>query len=49
MRCSRPRRRLSILDASEAYTQATMTRRADLIGRKLFEAFPDNPADPAAD
>jgi PAS domain S-box-containing protein len=28
---------------------ATMTRREDTIGRPLFELFPDNPEDPAAD
>ncbi|CAN7598669.1 ATP-binding protein [Phenylobacterium sp. LjRoot225] len=28
---------------------ATMTRREDTIGRPLFELFPDNPQDPAAD
>jgi PAS domain S-box-containing protein len=28
---------------------ATMTRRADTIGRPLFEMFPDNPQDPTAD
>ena len=40
---------LPILDASDAYAAATMKRRADLIGRNLFEVFPDNPADPDAD
>ncbi len=28
---------------------ATMTRREDTIGRPLFDVFPDNPGDPAAD
>jgi len=39
---------LVILTASDSYLQATMTRRADIIGRPLFEVFPDNPDDPAA-
>ncbi len=37
-----------IVGASDAYLQATMTRREDIIGRNLFEVFPDNPEDPAA-
>jgi hypothetical protein len=40
---------LPIIDASEAYVAATMTRRVDLIGCNLFEVFPDNPDDPSAD
>jgi PAS domain S-box-containing protein len=39
---------LIILAASDAYLQATMTRRADVLGRHLFDIFPDNPADPHA-
>jgi PAS domain S-box-containing protein len=38
-----------ILAASDAYCQATMTRRDDIIGRHLFDVFPDNPDDPSAD
>jgi PAS domain-containing protein len=37
-----------IVTANAAYLQATMTRREDLRGRDIFEAFPDNPDDPAA-
>jgi PAS domain S-box-containing protein len=37
-----------IITANAAYLQATMTRREDLRGRDIFEAFPDNPDDPAA-
>ena len=37
-----------IVGVSEAYLQATMTRREAILGRGLFEVFPDNPADPAA-
>jgi PAS domain S-box-containing protein len=39
---------LTIVGASEAYLRATMTRRAEIVGRGLFEVFPDNPDDPAA-
>ena len=39
---------LKIVAASDAYLNATMTKRDDLVGRGLFEAFPDNPNDPAA-
>jgi signal transduction histidine kinase len=37
---------LDIVGASDAYLAATMTRREDVIGRPLFEVFPDNPDDP---
>ncbi len=39
---------LIIVDVSEAYLRATMTERASIVGRHLFEIFPDNPDDPAA-
>ena len=39
---------LAIMGASEAYLAATMTRRDDIVGRDLFDVFPDNPDDPAA-
>jgi PAS domain S-box-containing protein len=39
---------LEIVAASDAYLDATMTRREDVIGKALFEVFPDNPADPGA-
>ncbi|MBI2385756.1 MAG: PAS domain-containing protein [Elusimicrobia bacterium] len=35
-----------IVAASDAYLRATMTRREDILGRDLFDVFPDNPADP---
>ncbi len=38
-------RDLTILDASDAYLRATMTVRDAIIGRPLFEVFPDNPDD----
>jgi len=39
---------LNIVSASDAYLKATMTKREDLVGRGIFEAFPDNPDDPTA-
>lgn len=41
--------KLHIVAASDAYLQSTMTRRADILGRHVFNVFPDNPDDPAAD
>jgi len=38
----------TILDASNAYLQATLTKRKEITGRGLFDVFPDNPDDPAA-
>ncbi|MFF7987586.1 PP2C family protein-serine/threonine phosphatase [Streptomyces sp. NPDC007901] len=40
---------LVILDVNAAYCRATGRTRDDLIGQYLFDAFPDNPADPNAD
>jgi PAS domain S-box-containing protein len=37
-----------IVAASEAYLRATMTKRDEILGRGIFEVFPDNPDDPAA-
>ncbi|MEZ5830659.1 MAG: PAS domain-containing protein [Dongiaceae bacterium] len=39
---------LTIVAASDAYCRATMTRRETIVGRGLFEVFPDNPDDPEA-
>lgn len=39
---------LTIVAASDAYLHATMTQREAILGRQLFEVFPDNPNDPAA-
>lgn len=39
---------LRIVAASNAYLQATMTRRENILGRHLFEVFPDNPDDKEA-
>ncbi|WP_051871511.1 ATP-binding protein [Streptomyces sclerotialus] len=40
---------LRIVEVNRAYLTATVTRRQALLGRPLFEVFPDNPAFPAAD
>ena len=37
-----------IVAVSDAYLQATLTKRDDVLGQGLFEVFPDNPDDPAA-
>jgi len=39
---------LTIVAVSEAYLRATMTRREDILGRGIFDVFPDNPDDQAA-
>jgi signal transduction histidine kinase len=36
---------LTIVAASDAYLTATLTKRGDILGRHLFEIFPDNPDD----
>ncbi len=40
---------LTIRAVNDAYCRATKTRREDIVGRNIFEVFPDNPDDPAAD
>ena len=40
---------LRIVAVSDAYSRATMTRRDEIVGRNIFEVFPDNPNDGAAD
>ena len=40
---------LTIVGVTDAYVRATMQQRERMIGRALFEVFPDNPDDPAAD
>jgi PAS domain-containing protein len=40
---------LHIVDINDAYARATLTQRADVVGRPLFEIFPDNPDDALAD
>lgn len=39
----------TIVAASDAYLRATLMTRDDILGRGLFEVFPDNPGDPGAD
>ena len=39
---------LNIVAMSDAYSRATLTQRESILGRHLFEVFPDNPDDPAA-
>jgi len=40
---------LVIVEVNQAYLDATGRTRAELLGKHIFEAFPDNPADPEAD
>lgn len=44
-----PRPCLHIIDINDAYACATMSSREALVGKPLFDAFPDNPNDSAAD
>ncbi|HEX3947374.1 MAG TPA: PAS domain-containing protein, partial [Acidimicrobiales bacterium] len=39
----------TIVAVSDAYLRATMTERGLIVGRPLFEVFPDNPGNPEAD
>ncbi|MTK64141.1 MAG: PAS domain S-box protein, partial [Methanobacterium sp.] len=38
---------LIIVAVSDAYVHATKTRREDILGKGIFDIFPDNPDDPA--
>jgi two-component system cell cycle sensor histidine kinase/response regulator CckA len=40
---------LQIVAVSDAYLRATLTKREAIVGRGLFDVFPDNPDDPDAD
>ena len=40
---------LVIVEVNHAYLQATDRTRESVLGRYIFDAFPDNPADPHAD
>ncbi|WP_037671152.1 PP2C family protein-serine/threonine phosphatase [Streptomyces griseus] len=40
---------LVILEVNQAYLRATGRTRDDLLGQHVFDAFPENPADPTAD
>jgi len=39
---------LRIVAVSDAYLRATMTKREEILGRGIFDVFPDNPDDPSA-
>lgn len=38
----------NILEASDAYLKATLVQRENILGRNVFDVFPDNPANPSA-
>ncbi|VTR92186.1 histidine kinase : PAS domain S-box OS=Microvirga lotononidis GN=MicloDRAFT_00068440 PE=4 SV=1: PAS_9: PAS_4: PAS_4: PAS_9: PAS_3: PAS_9: HisKA: HATPase_c: Response_reg [Gemmata massiliana] len=40
--------KFTIAAVSEAYLRATMTERVAILGRGIFDVFPDNPDDPGA-
>ncbi len=40
---------LVVIAASDAHLAVSMSTRSDVIGRNVFEAFPDNPDDPESD
>lgn len=40
---------LRIVAVTDAYVQATLTERAQMLGHTIFETFPDNPDDPEAE
>jgi hypothetical protein len=43
-----PEQNYAIVAVTGSYLRATMTNREEILGRSLFEVFPDNPADPGA-
>src|SRR5947209_20612841 len=40
---------LNIVAVSDAYLRATMSKREEILGRGIFDVFPDNPDDLTAD
>lgn len=44
-----PNTNFTIWAVSNPYLEATMTKREEILGKGLFEVFPDNPDDPSAD
>lgn len=42
-------RNLIIIAVNDAYTQASMTERTAILGKGIFDVFPDNPDDPIAE
>ena len=43
-----PDPQFTIVAASDSYLKATMTRRDEILGRGIFDVFPDNPDDASA-
>ncbi len=39
----------TIVAVTETYLAATLTKREEILGRGIFDVFPDNPGDPTAD
>jgi PAS domain S-box-containing protein len=39
---------LRIIAVSDAYLRATMTQREQILGKRIFDVFPDNPSDASA-
>jgi signal transduction histidine kinase len=39
---------LTIIAVSDSYLRATMTKREEILGRGIFDVFPDDPNDPTA-
>lgn len=39
---------LSIIDMNQAYLRISGKSREELVGRNVFDAFPDNPAEPSS-
>ena len=44
-----PDKKFTIAAASDSYNRVTNTIRKEIVGRQLFEVFPDNPNNPNAD
>ncbi len=44
-----PDEKFTIAAVNEAYARATKTKQEEILGRGIFEVFPDNPNDPNAD
>ena len=40
-----PKEGFKIIEVNEAYLRATITKREEIIGRDIFEVFPENPQD----
>ena len=40
---------LEIIAVSDSYAKATLTLREDILGKNIFDVFPDNPNDPSAE